>query len=312
MNKLLILTQDAEKYAPQVELVGLSQLEIVHASEIEAAAQLAVDCNIILGEPPLVSEILNSAGKLEWVQSSWAGIDRLCHPGMRRDYVLTGVKGIFGALISEYVLSYLFALERRIFDMRANQLEKHWRPLPYRLLKEINLGIVGLGSIGQYLAHTAGQLGIRVTGLNRSGQDCAAVEQVYTADRLAAFLANLDYIVLTLPETPATRHFVNADVLGMMKPSAVLINVGRGSIVNEKDLVAALQQGAIGAAVLDVFASEPLPQGSALWGMPNVYVTPHSAAASFPEDVISIFCENYLRFLRRETLLHQIDFELGY
>jgi phosphoglycerate dehydrogenase-like enzyme len=98
----------------------------------------------------------------------------------------------------------------------------------------------------------------------------------------------------------------------MMKSSAVLINVGRGSIVNENDLVTALQQQQIAAAVLDVFETEPLPEDSQLWGLPNVFVTPHVAAASFPQDVIEIFVENYGRFTRSEPLLHLIDFERGY
>ena len=312
MNRLLILTEDADKFVPLIEAAELPQLDIVSACEIEAAAELAVDCNIILGEPPLVGLVIARAQALEWVQSSWAGIDRLCQPELRRDYMLTGVKEIFGGLISEYVIAYLYGLERQIFDVRANQLKKQWQPKPYRLSKDINLGIVGLGSIGQHLARTTRQLGIHVTGFNRSGKDDGVVEKVYTADSLAEFLADLDYIVLTLPDTPGTRHFINADVLRMMKSSAVLINVGRGAIVNEDDLIIALQQGVIGAAVLDVFATEPLPTDSLLWSLPNVYVTPHFAAASFPEDVVEIFVENYHRFIRRDPLLHRIDFELGY
>jgi len=111
MNKLLILAEDAEDYFPLVVAEDLPQLDVVSASESEKALALVADCNIILGEPPLIVDVLESAGQMKWVQSSWAGVDRLCHPGLRHDYVLTGVKGIFGPLISEYVLTYLFALE---------------------------------------------------------------------------------------------------------------------------------------------------------------------------------------------------------
>lgn len=312
MNKLLILTEDADEFVPLVVAADLPQLKIVSACHIGLAAELVEDCNIILGEPPLVSEVIASARKLEWIQSSWAGVDSLCQTAMRRDYQLTGVKGIFGAQITEYVITYLYALERRIFEMRDNQLKKHWQPSSYRLSRDIKLGIVGLGSIGQQLARTTRQMELQVTGLNRSGRDDGVVEKVYTVDALADFLAELDYVVLTLPATPATRHFVNADFLRMMKSSAVLINVGRGDIVNQDELVHALQKGEIGAAVLDVFAIEPLPTDSPLWGLPNVYVTPHFAAASFPEDVVKIFTENYHRFMQRAPFLHLIDFELGY
>ncbi|GMR14548.1 MAG: D-2-hydroxyacid dehydrogenase [Gammaproteobacteria bacterium] len=312
MNKLLILTEDAEKYAPLVRAACSQRLEILAARDIKTATELVVDCNIILGAPPLVSDILSSADRIEWVQSSWAGIDRLCQPELRRDYVLTGVKDIFGGLISEYVLTYLFALERQIFAMRANQLQKRWLPRPYRLARDITLGIIGLGSIGQHVARTARSSGIRVTGLNRSGKPCDGVEKVYTEENLAEFLAEPDYLLLTLPDTPQTRHIIDADTLAMMKPSVVLINVGRGSLINEKNLVTALVQGQIGAAVLDVFETEPLPADSPLWGLPNVYITPHCAAASFPEDVVEIFVENYGRFIQGRPLLHLIDFARGY
>jgi phosphoglycerate dehydrogenase-like enzyme len=312
MNRLLILAEDAKDYFPLVEAANLPQLEVVAVSESGKALPLVADCNIILGEPPLIDAVLSSADRLEWVQSSWAGVDRLCRPQLRHDYILTGVKGIFGALISEYVLTYLFALERRIFAMRENQLHKRWQPKPYRLAKDVTLGIVGLGSIGQHLARIAQCFGLRVVGLNRSGKACEGVEKVYTGENQDRFFAESDYLVLTLPDTPQTRHFVNADILAMMKSTATLINVGRGSIVNEPDLVAALQQGQIAAAVLDVFETEPLPADSLLWSLPNVYVTPHIAAASFPEDVVNIFSENYHRFLQGESLLHQVDFDQGY
>jgi len=312
MNRLLILAEDADKYSLMVEAASLPELEILAASSVEEALAQVTDCNIILGEPGLIDTVLTDANQLEWVQSSWAGVDRLCRSDLRQDYVLTGVKGIFGALISEYVMSYLFALERRIFDMRSNQLEKRWQPMPYRLSKDVTLGIVGLGSIGRHIARVAKCYGLRVTGLNRSGKPCDGVEKVFTAENQDQFFTQSDYVVLTLPDTPKTRHFINVDTLAMMKSSATLINVGRGSIINEADLVTALQQGGIASAVLDVFETEPLPTDSLLWSLPNVYVTPHFAAASFPEDVVAIFVENYDRFVQHRPLMHVINFERGY
>jgi len=312
MNRLLILAEDADNYLTMIRQAGLDGLEIVAAHGQQQALQLIADCNIVLGEPAMISEVLAAAPRLKWVQSSWAGVDKLCQPQYRSDYVLTGVKDIFGGLISEYVLSYLFGLERNFFKMREDQKDKRWQPRSYRPAKDITLGIVGLGSIGQHLAKTAAGFDLRVIGLNRSGSSCEAVEQVYTQESLSDFLANADYLVLTLPDTANTRHFINADTLAMMKSSAVLINVGRGSLVDENDLVTALQQGQIKAAVLDVFETEPLSQDSMLWEQPNAFVTPHVAAASFPQDVIEIFVENYARFTSNEPLLHVIDFERGY
>ncbi len=312
MNRLLILSVDAEKYSALIKKADLQDLEIRTASDIASARVLIAGCNIVLGDPPLINEVLASADSLEWVQSGWAGVDQLCRPGMRRDYVLTNAKGIFGSLISEYVMTYLFAFERRVFSMRGNQLKQHWQPLTYRPAKEIILGIIGLGSIGRELALTARHFGIRVTGLNRSGRPFDAVEKVYTVDDLAEFLKEPDYVVLTLPATPQTSHLINADVLKMMKPSTVLINVGRGNSINEADLVCALREGIIGGAVLDVFEKEPLAQDSPLWKLDNVYITPHTSATTFPGEISAIFIENYHRFVRREFLLHVVDFELGY
>ena len=312
MNKLLILAAGAAKYTRLIKAAKLQQLEVMTTSDARSEKALAARCNIILGDPLMVSEILASAEQLEWVQSTWAGVDHLCGPKMRRDYVLTGAKDISGPTISEYVMTYLFALERRVFSMRANQLEQQWRPLTYRPARDIKLGIIGLGSIGRKLALTARHFGIRVVGLNRSGKPCDEVEKVYSEDDLASFLGSLDYVVLTLPATEQTRHFIRADVLKLMKPTAVLINVGRGNSINEADLVCALREGVIGGAVLDVFENEPLSRESPLWRLPNVYITPHTAAVSFPEDIAGIFIENYNRFLRQEPLQHVVDFELGY
>lgn len=312
MNKLLVLAVDAKEHIRQLKAAGLQNLEIVTAREAGTVADMAAVCNIMLGDPPLIREVLDSAKCLQWVQSSWAGVDNLCRPELRKDYILTGLKDVFGPLISEYVMTYLFALERRVFDMRTNQSKRCWQPLSYRLSKDIGVGIIGLGSIGQELARTVGHFGIKVTGLNRSGQSCDGVEKVFTVDAMAEFLAEPDYVVITLPETPRTSDFINADVFRMMKPSAVLINVGRGGVINEKDLIEALQTGAIGGAVLDVFNTEPLTDDSPLWTMSNVHITPHNAAVSFPEDVVKIFAQNYRRFVRREPLLHVIDFDRGY
>lgn len=312
MNKLLILSAEAAKYSDLIRLEGLQGLEIVTADNVESATDMVTSCNIILGAPSLVSGVLASAERLEWVQSSWAGVDHLCKPGLRRDYILTGAKDVFGPSISEYVMTYLFAFERRVFDMRDNQSEKCWKPLPYRRSHEITLGIVGLGSIGRQLASTARFFGVRVIGLNRSGRSCEDVEKVFTADDPGGFFTESDYLVLTLPDTPQSKHFINADALKMMKPSTVLMNVGRGNIINETDLIYALQDGIIGGAVLDVFADEPLDQLNPLWQLPNVYITPHTAAISFPEDIIGIFVDNYQRYMQNEPLRYIIDFELGY
>lgn len=312
MNKLLILSRDAERYSSLLKEQNLPDLDIQACSDVSSAKKLVVDRDIILGEPPMVSQVLQAADRLKWVQSCWAGVDRLCQPGLKRDYILTGVTGQFGNLISEYIIGYVFALERQFFQMRANQLEKQWKPLSYRRPQKLTMGIVGLGSIGKHLAKVAADFGFQVIGMSRSGTACEAVARVYTNEQQKEFLADADYVVITLPATQQTRHLVNRTFLQGMKSSAVLMNVGRGSVVDEQALIQSLQENRIRTAVLDVFETEPLPQDSLLWTLPNVYITPHVSAESFPEDIVAVFLRNYQRFLTSTELHDVVDFERGY
>lgn len=312
MNRLLILSEKATEYATLVGKADLPELELEAASDALVAQPLVAGCNIILGDPPMIRQVIGAAPMLEWVQSTWAGLDALCADGLRRDYLLTGVKDVFGGLMAEHVVTYLFGLERQVFAMRDNQARRLWRKLPYRHSRDITVGFIGLGSIGRHIARVVKGFGLRVTGLSRSGAACDAVDEVYAAGRVAEFLAEPDYVVMCLPETVQTRGFMDAEKLAMMKPGAVLMNVGRGSSIVEADLAVALATGAPGGAVLDVFAAEPLSQDSPLWALPNVFITPHCSAASFPRDIGAIFVENYRRFLNHEPLLHTVDFEAGY
>lgn len=311
-NKLLILSREAEQYECLIAAAGLPDLQVQASGRVESAFAMAGDCEIVLGEPPMVCQILDNANQLKWVQSCWAGVDSLCRPGLQRDYVLTGVEGKFGHLISEYVTGYVFALERGFFAMRANQQQQRWQPPPYRRAQELTVGIVGLGSIGQHLAGVLAGFGFHVTGMNTSGQPCEAVEKVYTLEDSDEFFGAVDYLVITLPSTARTRHFLNAETIGKLRSDSIVINVGRGSVIDENALINALQKGEIRAAVLDVFETEPLPPESPLWAMPNVYVTPHVSAVSFPQDIVEVFKQNYLRYLNNESLQHVVDFERGY
>ena len=311
MNKLLVLSVDAPKYAELLQAADLPFLEVTTQQSRDCGTDFS-DYNIILGDPDLVCQALGSATGLEWVQSTWAGVDKLCGKGLRRDYSLTSVKDVFGPSISEYVLAYIFAIERQIFTQRDHQLNHQWEPLPYRQCSDISVGIAGLGSIGRYLARSLRQFGFQLSGFNRSGSSCDDIQRVYTGTNVRGFLEDPDYVVLTLPDTKETDGFINAETLGMMKNTSVLMNVGRGNAIDEMALASAINGGIIGGAVLDVFASEPLAQQSPLWDLPNVFITPHTAAKSVPENIFDIFVENYRRYLDKAPLLNGVDFELGY
>lgn len=312
MNRLLILTTDADDYSSLLRDSHLHDLEILSCSRAEDAREIVHNCTIVLGEPAMVATVLGHASSLRWVQSTFAGIEPLCEKGLRRDYILTGVKGIFGPLMSEYVFAYVLALERHLFETRENQQNKSWVDMPFRTLRILTMGVCGLGSVGERIAKTAAHFGMRVLGFKRAPASCPYVEKVYTGSSLGEFLESLDYLVLALPRTPDTNRLIDSAALSKMKPSAVLINVGRGNAIVESDLVNALRDGTIRAAVLDVFEHEPLPPDSPLWELPNAFITPHNSAPSFPEDIVQVFCDNYRRFLENQPLHYVVDFERGY
>lgn len=312
MNKLLVLTPDAEQYSALLRQHDLGNLEIVTAVNGEKGRHRIADCHLVLGVPALVAQCIDAAAELKWVQSTFAGTEALCAPALRRDYLLTGIKGIFGPYMSEYILGYILALERHFFEVRQNQSDKVWQDISYQSLRGITIGILGLGSIGRHIAKTAAHFGMRVLGLKRSADPVPHVEALYTMARLEKFLMTLDYLVVTLPHTPETNQLINLKTLGKMKSSAIVINVGRGAVINEADLIQALRDQTIRGAVLDVFEHEPLPPTSPLWSMSNVIITPHISAISFPKDIVAIFVDNYRRFVAQKPLKYLVDFDKGY
>ena len=312
MHKLLILSDNAPEYARHLAEFELPGLEIYVARDEQQAIPLLDQADIILGKPALTAPLLDRATKLEWLQSTFAGVEPLCASGLRADYTLTGVKDVFGPLMSEYVFAYILALERHLFTTRDNQFSQHWRAIPYRGLSEITIGICGLGSIGRAIVGTAAHFQMHVLGLSRSGSAVPAVERVFAVGDIAELAGQVDYLVVVLPDTRETRGLIDRAVLQALRPSSVLINVGRGSSVDEQALIDALRQGRLRAAVLDVFQQEPLPGDSPLWALDNVYITPHNAAVSFARDIVRIFERNYRRFVSAEPLQYVIDFERGY
>ncbi|MFC1885910.1 D-2-hydroxyacid dehydrogenase [Thermodesulfobacteriota bacterium] len=312
MNKLLVLTPKADVYATLLKGLNLSGVEIDFAATLEEGRRFVSGAVIILGVPTMVAELLPKAEQLLWVQSTFAGIEALCVTGMRRDYLLTGVKGVFGPLMSEYVLAYILALERHLFEIRQNQIDKYWKEIAYGSLKDLTLGICGLGSIGRHIAQTAACFGMRVLGFKRSREKIQFVDRVYPFDKFYDFLKEPDYVVVTLPLTRETKHLFTTEAIKRMKPSAVLINIGRGPIVVESDLIRALENRTIRGAVLDVFENEPLSTKNSLWKLPNAIITPHNAGVSFPKDIVKIFRDNYDLFQKNRTLNFVVDFDKGY
>lgn len=311
-NRLLILSENSKIYAEMIKELDFHDLDFTACDTVEDAKKYVEDCNIIFGEPARVAPVLEAAKRLRWVQSTWAGADPLLRPDKRTDYVLTGVKGIFGSQISQYVFAYILALERKIFKVYENQKDKVWKQIPFEVLGSRLMGICGLGSIGRHVARIARSFGMKVWGYKRTDEEVSEVDRLFTEADFWEFLSKPDYMVITLPGTPKTFHLFDDDAFLAMKSASVLINVGRGSVVDEKAMINALAERRIGGAILDVFEKEPLPKESPLWSMPNVIITPHFSATSFPRDIIKIFTENYRRFVEKRPLQHVIEFNRGY
>jgi len=311
-NRLLILTENSSHYAELIGRLDFSGLEFIACDRAGDAKNHAENCNIILGQPDRIAPVLDVAENLQWIQSTYAGVEAIVTPSQRTDYILTGVKDLFGPLMSEYVFAYILALERNIFQTYENQQERLWQDMPYKSLKGTLLGICGLGSIGRHIALTGKHFGMDVWGYKRSNEDVSEVERLFTQASFREFLAHPDYVVITLPHTPESFHLFDDGAFQAMKRSAVLINVGRGTVVSENALAHALEEKLIRGAVLDVFEKEPLPKESNLWGLPNVLITPHNSAYSFPEDIVDIFAENYRLFVTGEPLKYVVDFDRGY
>jgi len=302
MHRLRILSKHGLTYRQLIEAAALSDLAIVDDES----------CDIVFGEPALIAPALPQLPSVRWVQSTWAGVEPLLDPALRRDYALTNVRGVFGAPMSEYVFAYLLAHERRLFEKHASQQERRWDAAPPGTLRGKTIGLIGVGSIGEALARTARHFGMRVKGYTRSSEASGDVDEYFHGDTLPAFARDLDYLVAVVPNTAATRRLVDAALLAALPARAVFVNPGRGSSVDEAALLAALRQNRIAGAVLDVFEREPLAPEHPFWTLPNVRITSHTAAISFPEDIAPLFIENYRRWIAGGPLRHRVDFDLGY
>lgn len=312
MAKLLILSRRADEYRRSIEAAALPDASIVSASDAETAMQAGADCEIVFGEPSLIRVTLPALKNLRWAQASWAGVEPLLDPSLRRDYILTNARGVFGGLMSEYVFGYLLAHERRIFERRQAQKERRWDGSQTGMLRGKTIGLLGVGSIGAHLARTAKHFGMNVRGYTRASEDSADVDAYYHGASLPDFARGLDYLVSVLPNTADTRRIVNADLLAALPPHAVFVNVGRGSALDESALIEALVAKKLAAAVLDVFEQEPLPKDHPFWDTPNLLITFHTSAPSLPTDLAELFATNYHRYLKGEDLLYRVDFERGY
>ncbi|MFS1424697.1 D-2-hydroxyacid dehydrogenase [Shewanella sp. 10N.286.48.B5] len=306
-HKLLLLTQDNDRFRQLLAAHHLKDLTILgdEPSSITEA-------DIWFAEPHLAAPLLNLGRNLTWMQSTFAGVDRLTGSRQRRDYVLTNIKGIFGPLMSEYLFGYLLAHQREHAKYKQQQQHKQWIPGSYRTLQGQGLLLLGTGSIAQHIAKTAKHFGMTVTGLSRSGEPKAHFDHVDTIEHLANYLPSAHTIASTLPSTLETENVLSKTMLALLPDECVLFNLGRGNVLDLDALAAQLLNKPQQNAILDVFNQEPLAADHPIWHCPNAIITPHIAAPSFPEQVVEVFVENFHLWTTQQPLKHLVDFFKGY
>ena len=272
----------------------------------------------------MTAEELAAARQLRWIHSTAAAVHTLIFPEMlARDIVISNGREVHAPVVAEHILALVFALAKRLplavqFQARREWAQQElWQQVPPpREVAGATLGLVGLGSIGRETSRRAQALGMRVVAVREHPEKGSGegVTQVYGPAELDRLLAESDYVVLAAPSTSATHRLMNAAHLARMKPDAYLINVGRGSLLDEEALIAALRAGQIAGAALDVFDREPLPADSALWDAPNLLITPHTASVTEKmwERHYQMIAENLRRFLGGEALLWVVDKSKGY
>jgi phosphoglycerate dehydrogenase-like enzyme len=226
--------------------------------------------------PPMADHVVRDAPKLKWIQALGTGVDNIVDlPSLGKEIVVTNIRGIHGAPVSEATIAYMLSLARSMPATALAQTRNSWEREPAKLLDGKTVGIYGIGLIAEYLAPICKAFGMRTIGFSGTPRAAAGFDRMVARTDLIATVPELDYLVALAPLTAETRNVIGEKVFAAMKPSAYLVNVARGGVVDEKALVAALESGAIAGAALDVFSEEPLPSTSPLWQTKNLTVFPH-------------------------------------
>lgn len=301
------------------EFAMLKNVPHTLASDPSADA-VANDATAILhwsGTREMLREIFAKCRQLRWIHSRWAGLDSLLFPELANsEVILTNGKGVYSQSLGEFALAAILYFAKDLPRMRRNQAARTWVQFDVEMIAGRILGIVGYGDIGRAVATRAHAMGMRILAARRHPPRVPdpLVEKYYTTSQLHEMLARCDYVVVAAPLTDETHHMISDAEFAAMKSTAVVINVGRGPVIDEDAMIRALRDRRIRGAGLDVVEQEPLPADSALYGMENVLLSPHCAdhIAGWTEDAMRFFLEQYARFQNNEPLLNIVNKRLGY
>jgi D-2-hydroxyacid dehydrogenase (NADP+) len=291
MTRLLILLtlppDVTEQYRARLgKLFPELEIDVVAQRDKADAALAKADILLTFGQMMKNLDLgLEGAANLKWVQALGTGLDGITdQPALKPSVTVTSLHGVHGAPVSEAALAGMLALSRDIPRFVRNQDTRTWGRWPARLLQHKTVGILGIGVIAEALAPKCKAFGMSVVGITSAKREIVNFDSVHDIDELHDVVPHLDYLVLLTPYSVATHHLIDARVFGAMKPSAYLINVARGGVVDEDAMVAALRNKEFAGAALDVFDHEPLPPDHPLWTFPNVIITTHQGG----------FCDTYV------------------
>mgnify|MGYP001590392059 CR=1 FL=1 len=290
--------------------------DVIATADTEKAAREAADADVIAAFPFSMPPF-SGAKKLKWLHAFSAGVDRVLTPETRRMPILiSNSSGIHATPIAEHLIGFMLMFTRGFHKTFANQLRHVWqRDETISELGGKTVLIAGLGDIGMETARLAHAFGARVTAIARTRKPRPRfVDDLRTGRSLDALLPKADFVAVCLPYTKDTHHLFDMAKFRKMKPTAVVMNIGRGAIVHEKDIIAALQKNIIGGAALDVTEQEPLPKDSPLWDMENVIITPHHSGLSekYMDRAVGLFCRNIAAYRARKPLPTLVRKNLGY
>jgi D-3-phosphoglycerate dehydrogenase len=300
----------------QISAVALD-FEIIDSSQ-ERVAQDLPSADIFCGHPkvPVPWEDVVRQGRLRWIQSSAAGLDHcLVPPVIESDIVITSASGVLADQVADHTIALLSSLLRGLPTFYRAQQRREFVRRPTRDLHRARIGIIGLGRNGRRLAEILSAFRTEILATDWFPVNKPAhVAELLPADQVDDILPRVDILILAAPLTDITRGMIDARRLALLPSGAILINVARGPLVVEQDLVAALESGHLGGAGLDVTDPEPLPVESKLWTLPNVIITPHvgGQSATRIDDMTNFFCENLRRYLAGQPLRNLVDKRLGF
>lgn len=331
MRKLLLIAADQERLGARagahvfkvahealLKEAASKEIAVIVATPEEAKAHYA-DAEIVAAFPMRMPK-LEELPQARWLHSFSAGVDKILTPEMAKsDVLLTNSSGVHATPIAEMILAYLLMFARGFARTIREQAQHVWKKNDRSTeLRDATVLIVGLGAIGTETARLCHAFGMHVWALRRnSGQATKKpeyVERLEAGEKLDELLPHADYVVITLPHTKETHYLFDRSKFERMKKTAVIVNIGRGGIIKESDLIDALKAGQIAGAALDVFEHEPLPADSPLWDLQNVIITPHHSGLSlrYMDRAIEVLCENLRAYAREERLPNEVDKHLGY